>query len=123
MDYTIDNQREPAHQWMCVTSVYVDRHGDFLELYVRAYPGNPTLWQANDDGYCHFELRTSELQKAIKNFSAIFGWGLSDQEMVEYNALSLDVAIRRVFNVMIAVDQYIVHALGEYSQYQYTDGL
>jgi len=112
MDYTIDNQRELAHQWRCVTSSYIARDGDHLQLYIRPHP-DELEYQANDDGYCNFELRTSELQSAIKEFSSIFGLNLDDRGQVEYNSPSMHVAIRRVFNVMIAVDQYIMRELGE----------
>jgi len=119
MDYTIDSRQE---LWL-VTSSYVDRDGDHLQLYARPYPDEPVLWQANDNGYCTRVLRTAELQSAIKDFAAIFGLKLNNYGQVEYNASPIDVAIRRVFEVMIKVDQYIVHALGEYSQYQYTNDL
>jgi len=36
MDYTIDSRQE----WWLVTSTYVDRDGDHLQLYARPYPDN-----------------------------------------------------------------------------------
>jgi len=76
-------------------------------------PTTPTLWQANDDEYCRFALRTAELHNAIKDFKSIFGLGLNDSGQVENNASPIGVAIETVFEVMIAVDQYIMRELGE----------
>jgi len=96
--------------WVQITTPHVDRHNDFLQIYVRKESGGFML---TDDGYiisdlvnCGCELGTNKRQELLRMTLAGFGVRMKDDQslVVQATAENFSVKKHNIIQAMLAVN-------------------